>query len=592
MRKRGIDGTARMRKSDDKFGTETNGADADGNGKKHANEIDDADVERTANDCDCCFYFDGFDVDDDCDGDDDNDDWDSVPDVRIRARSDVDAGIDVHKAQYALAKLICSLGCPYIVSLVKELNPLFPLDYSTLKRNCLQIYEEDKLRVKHNLTNMDGQISLSVDVLRQYNLNGNDVEFMCLTAHFIDERWKLKRWVLGFRCISDDDSDCLDYAALNSLKDWGIEGKILSFTLAKSDTYTEMGEMIKDRVQEKKRLQLNGQLFCVKCCTEMFSLMVEDALKEINDIIHKLYELVAWKWYPLWHNTAFQLKNALDLQNMGEFSSQKVRDFYDVPSADEWKKVECVYKLVERLYYVAKSVFLTKYSTANIFLHNLQELQTILSQESISSDSFASNVAKKMLQRLDKYMDDMFLVLAIASVMDPRCKMTYIEYISSKSEISDGNSQSTLVLDAVRSLFGDYVNHDFERVHSMGDSTSSDSEKEFARTVERGSCNANWFQEYNQFIESTSQPSKSELDRYLEEPVLSWSQDFNVLRWWRAESPKYPILSKMARDFLAIPMSVATSYDAFKAEPIKADTRLLAFGRDLRDALMCTRTWA
>ena len=66
-----------------------------------------------------------------------------------------------------------------------------------------------------------------------------------------------------------------------------------------------------------------------------------------------------------------------------------------------------------------------------------------------------------MLQRLDKYMNDMFLVLAIASVMDPRCKMTYIEYIYSKSEISDGNSQSTLVLDAMRSLFGDYVNHVF-----------------------------------------------------------------------------------------------------------------------------------
>ena len=48
----------------------------------------------------------------------------------------------------------------------------------------------------------------------------------------------------------------------------------------------------------------------------------------------------------------------------------------------------------------------------------------------------------------------------------------------------------------------------------------------------------------------------------------------------------------MARDFLAIPMSVATSYDAFKAEPIKADARVLAFGRDLRDALMCIRTWA
>ncbi|KAL7163352.1 hypothetical protein ACSBR2_039450 [Camellia fascicularis] len=83
-----------------------------------------------------------------------------------------------------------------------------------------------------------------------------------------------------------------------------------------------------------------------------------------------------------------------------------------------------------------------------------------------------------MLQRIDKYFNDMFLVLAIASVMDPRCKMRYIEYLSSKGERSDGNSQSTLVLDAICGLHGDYVNNDLEREHSMSDSTSDDSEEE------------------------------------------------------------------------------------------------------------------
>ncbi|CAL5415237.1 unnamed protein product [Camellia sinensis] len=197
-----------------------------------------------------------------------------------------------------------------------------------------------------------------------------------------------------------------------------------------------------------------------------------------------------------------------------------------------------------------------------------------------------------MLQRIDKYLNDMFLVLAIASVMDPRCKMRYIEYLSSKCERSDGNSQSTLVLDAICGLYGDYVNNDLEREHSMSDSTSDDSEEELPSTPDTGSCDSNWLQEYNQFTESNSQPPKSDLDWFLEEPILPWNQDFNVLRWWRAESPNYPILSKMARDFLAIPMSVATSYDAYYTERRETDPHVILSGPGLRNALMCTRSSA
>ncbi|KAL2453383.1 Uncharacterized protein Adt_05071 [Abeliophyllum distichum] len=87
------------------------------------------------------------------------------------------------------------------------------------------------------------------------------------------------------------------------------------------------------------------------------------------------------------------------------------------------------------------------------------------------------------------------------------------------------NFQSGAVLDAIRSLYADYVNHG------------------------RDGGNLN--------------REKSDLDSYLEEPVLPWDVNFNVLLWWRSEAHKYPTVSKMARDILAIPMSVAVSNAAF-----------------------------
>ncbi|EXB75666.1 Putative AC transposase [Morus notabilis] len=84
---------------------------------------------------------------------------------------------------------------------------------------------------------------------------------------------------------------------------------------------------------------------------------------------------------------------------------------------------------------------------------------------------------------------------------------------------------------------------------------------------------------------------KSELDWYLEEPVLPWSEDLSVLNWWRISSVRYPTLSTMARDILAVPISLATSYEAFYAELRPVDRCLTRLDPDLMNALSCTRSW-
>ncbi|KAI7993559.1 hypothetical protein LOK49_LG11G02913 [Camellia lanceoleosa] len=43
-----------------------------------------------------------------------------------------------------------------------------------------------------------------------------------------------------------------------------------------------------------------------------------------------------------------QLKDALELEPGGEFSSQDVQDNYEVPSAEEWEKVRSICELVDR----------------------------------------------------------------------------------------------------------------------------------------------------------------------------------------------------------------------------------------------------
>ncbi|XP_026420960.1 uncharacterized protein LOC113317022 [Papaver somniferum] len=48
---------------------------------------------------------------------------------------------------------------------------------------------------------------------------------------------------------------------------------------------------------------------------------------------------------------------------------------------------------------------------------------------------------------------------------------------------------------------------------------------------------------------------KSELERYLLDDCEASTKEFDILAWWQANSTKYKVLSLMAKDILAIPVS-------------------------------------
>ena len=73
---------------------------------------------------------------------------------------------------------------------------------------------------------------------------------------------------------------------------------------------------------------------------------------------------------------------------------------------------------------------------------------------------------------------------------------------------------------------------------------------------------------YNLFIKSTSSAdgAKSELNYYLEEPVLPRVASFDILAWWKTNGIKYPVLQCVAKDIFAVLISIVTSESAFSTD--------------------------
>ena len=85
--------------------------------------------------------------------------------------------------------------------------------------------------------------------------------------------------------------------------------------------------------------------------------------------------------------------------------------------------------------------------------------------------------------------------------------------------------------------------------------------------------------------------SKTELDKYLAEDIEEQSSDFDILSWWKCNSARFPVLSKLARDILAIPISTVASESAFSTSGRILDDFRSSLTPMTLQALICAQDW-
>ena len=91
------------------------------------------------------------------------------------------------------------------------------------------------------------------------------------------------------------------------------------------------------------------------------------------------------------------------------------------------------------------------------------------------------------------------------------------------------------------------------------------------------------------FTSDSGSQVKSELDHYLEEAVLPFSDEqFDFLSWWKQNGVKYPTLQALARDMLAIPVSTVASESAFSTSGRVISAHRSRLNPNTIEALMCT----
>jgi hypothetical protein len=64
-----------------------------------------------------------------------------------------------------------------------------------------------------------------------------------------------------------------------------------------------------------------------------------------------------------------------------------------------------------------------------------------------------------------------------------------------------------------------------------------------------------------------------------------------VLKWWKRNVENYPVLAKMARDFLAIPLSSVASESTFSTAGMVIDQHRSSLNPETAEGLICSKDW-
>ncbi|KAK2646382.1 hypothetical protein Ddye_021577 [Dipteronia dyeriana] len=166
-------------------------------------------------------------------------------------------------------------------------------------------------------------------------------------------------------------------------------------------------------------------------------------------------------------------------------------------------------------------------------------------------------MTSNMMEKFDRYWNDVHGVLAMASLLDPRFKLKLPQYFFPLIYGEDkGLVEVKKVCNLCEEIFLEYQ-------VKVGEKRSKEIKaicnSEFNHVDEMDSLDS--FFSWNS--KSTDAIEKSELDCYLEEKTLPGSREFDVLSWWKLNGIKYPIMSEIARDILAIPISTVASESSF-----------------------------
>ncbi|CAH9087007.1 unnamed protein product [Cuscuta epithymum] len=160
----------------------------------------------------------------------------------------------------------------------------------TIARDVLNLFYSEKTKLKSDLSSY--RVCLTTDT---WTLIQN-INYMVLTAHFIDRNWMLHKRILNFCVIPNHKGESVAKLLEECLVEWGIE-KILTITVDNASS-NDVG--LKDLIKRisswrvENVLLHEGKNLHMRCVAHILNLIVNDGLGLLNKCIQSIRNAVRY----------------------------------------------------------------------------------------------------------------------------------------------------------------------------------------------------------------------------------------------------------------------------------------------------------
>uniref|UniRef100_A0ACD5YB80 Uncharacterized protein n=1 Tax=Avena sativa TaxID=4498 RepID=A0ACD5YB80_AVESA len=313
---------------------------------------------------------------------------------------------------------------------VSSLNPSFKfVCRKTMKNDCVKAFKEEKRILQGMFRNSKSKISLTSDMWT----SNQTVGYICITAHFIDENWKLQKRIVKFTAMETPHTGVAMFNVMvNFVREWHIEDNFFAMTLDNASNNFAMVKLLMEHLLTKKLLLGGGKLFHQRCACHVINLVCQVGLNFLDPMTNKIRDSIKYigssqtrkeKFEQIvdqlgiscgispsldtptrWNSTFMMIDVAREYR--GVFDSLAIQDTNYPPfkpSFEDWENANVICRLLKVFYEATNVVSGIKYPTANLYFHEIWKVKQTLDQQHYEENTEFGQVVMYMKKKLKKY---------------------------------------------------------------------------------------------------------------------------------------------------------------------------------------------
>jgi hypothetical protein len=168
--------------------------------------------------------------------------------------------------------------------LLRTLQPQFVVpSRHTIPRDCFKLYQEEKTSLRTFLRSNCTRVALTTDCWTSVQNLG----YLVLTAHFIDNDWNYVKRILNFCVVPNHRGETIGKQVEEILRNWGLRN-VSTITVDNASSNDVAVGYLKRRINNMNGLVLDGEYLHFRCCAHILNLVVNDGLKTNELSISKI----------------------------------------------------------------------------------------------------------------------------------------------------------------------------------------------------------------------------------------------------------------------------------------------------------------